>query len=42
MFLFIAGTIVGSVAMLFTMSLMVAAKRGDQQIEEYYQDQVSI
>ncbi|WP_162829852.1 hypothetical protein [Neobacillus bataviensis] len=30
MLLFIAGLIVGSFAMLFTMSLMVAAKRGDE------------
>lgn len=38
MLLFIAGTVVGSFAMLFTMSLMVAAKKGDQQIEAYYQE----
>ena len=33
MFNFIAGLIVGSFTMLFIMSLMVAAKKGDQQIE---------
>jgi hypothetical protein len=35
MMLFVAGIIVGSVAMLFTMSLMVAAKLGDQRMETY-------
>ncbi|WML46806.1 hypothetical protein RCG23_14285 [Neobacillus sp. PS3-34] len=36
MFIFIAGLFVGSFAMLFTMSLMVAAKRGDQQSEAFF------
>jgi hypothetical protein len=40
MLIFIAGIVVGSAAMLFTMSLMVAAKRGDQQIQTYYQEKV--
>jgi hypothetical protein len=33
MFYFIIGLIVGSFTMLFIMSLMVAAKRGDQQFQ---------
>ncbi|MDP4087219.1 MAG: DUF3789 domain-containing protein [Bacillota bacterium] len=35
MLTFIAGLFVGSFSMLFTMSLMVAAKRGDRQIENF-------
>jgi hypothetical protein len=35
MIIFIAGLVVGSFASLFTMSLMYAAKRGDQQIERF-------
>ncbi len=38
MFFFIAGLVVGSLSMLFVMSLMVAAKRGDQQIESFYRE----
>jgi hypothetical protein len=30
---FIVGTMLGSIAMLFTMSLMVTAKRADEQSE---------
>ena len=33
MFLFIAGVMTGSIVMLFTMSLLAAAKRGDEQME---------
>jgi hypothetical protein len=32
MFILIAGILVGSFSMLVTMSLMVAAKRGDQKL----------
>ncbi|MGF6953615.1 hypothetical protein QF028_006120 [Neobacillus sp. B4I6] len=35
MFIFIAGLFVGSFSMLLIMSLMVAAKRGDQLIETH-------
>jgi hypothetical protein len=35
MFTFVAGLLVGSVAMLFIMSLMVAAKKGDHQLETF-------
>jgi hypothetical protein len=38
MFIFIAGMVVGSIAMLFTMSLMFAAKRGDEQIEAFFKE----
>ncbi len=38
MFIFIAGLFVGSFAMLLTMSLMFAAKSGDQQIEAFYKE----
>ncbi|MEH7306888.1 DUF3789 domain-containing protein [Neobacillus drentensis] len=38
MFIFIAGLFVGSFAMLFTMSLMVAAKNGDQQLQAFYKE----
>jgi hypothetical protein len=38
MFIFIAGLFVGSFAMLVTMSLMVAAKNRDQQIQTFYQE----
>jgi hypothetical protein len=33
MLTFIVGTITGSIVMLFIMSLMVAAKQGDQRME---------
>lgn len=33
MLTFLAGIVIGSFSMLFIMSLMVAAKNGDQQIE---------
>jgi hypothetical protein len=33
---FIVGTMTGSIAMLFTMSLMVAGKRADEQIQMMY------
>jgi hypothetical protein len=36
MFIFIAGLFVGSFAMLITMSLMFAAKNGDEQIQAFY------
>lgn len=39
MLLFLAGSFVGSLAMLFTMSLMMAAKRGDEQIEAYFKEE---
>ncbi|SDN05857.1 hypothetical protein [Bacillus sp. OK048] len=35
MFIFIAGLLVGSFSMLTIMSLMVAAKRGDHQLEAF-------
>jgi hypothetical protein len=38
MFLFISGLFVGSFTMLFIMSLMMAAKKGDQQVEAIYDD----
>ena len=38
MFLFVAGIMTGSIVMLFTMSLMVAAKRGDEQIERLIEE----
>ncbi|MEO2075940.1 MAG: hypothetical protein ABGX20_11265 [Bacillus sp. (in: firmicutes)] len=38
MLFFIGGLLMGSFTMLFIMSLMVAAKRGDQQLEAFYQD----
>jgi hypothetical protein len=41
MFIFIAGLFVGSLAMLFTMSLMFAAKRGDMQIEAFINEKSS-
>ena len=41
MFIFIAGLIVGSFTMLFIMSLMVAAKKGDQQIEAFFNEKVT-
>lgn len=36
MLLFIAGLFIGSIAMLFIMSLMAAAKKGDEQIEAFF------
>ncbi|WP_277398269.1 hypothetical protein [Neobacillus citreus] len=36
MFIFIAGLLTGAFMMLFIMSLMVAAKKGDQQMEDYF------
>ncbi|WP_301337161.1 hypothetical protein [Bacillus sp. FJAT-29814] len=36
MLLFISGLFVGSFAMLLIMSLMQAAKKGDQQIDGYF------
>ncbi|MDP4163599.1 MAG: DUF3789 domain-containing protein [Bacillota bacterium] len=36
MFIFISGLFVGSFAMLFTMSLMMAAKRADEQSEQFF------
>lgn len=36
MFIFVAGILLGSMAMLFTMSLMYAAKRGDQRSEIFF------
>ncbi|MEH7299378.1 hypothetical protein [Neobacillus drentensis] len=38
MLIFVGGLLTGSFTMLFIMSLMVAAKRADQQIEAYYQE----
>ncbi len=35
MFIFIAGLLVGSFSMLTIMSLMVAAKKGDHQLEVF-------
>ncbi|WP_277613983.1 DUF3789 domain-containing protein [Neobacillus muris] len=35
MLYFLAGLFVGSPCVLFTMSLMVAAKNGDQRLEAY-------
>jgi len=36
MFIFIAGLLVGSFSMLLIMSLMVAAKRGDQILKTHH------
>jgi hypothetical protein len=38
MLFFVGGLLTGSFTMLFIMSLMVAAKRGDQQLEAYMQE----
>jgi hypothetical protein len=38
MLTFIIGTMTGSIAMLFVMSLMVAAKQGDQRMEMMYKE----
>jgi hypothetical protein len=38
MLTFIIGTMTGSIAMLFIMSLMVAAKQGDQRMEMMYKE----
>ncbi|WP_235846653.1 DUF3789 domain-containing protein [Neobacillus drentensis] len=40
MLIFITGLFVGSFAMLVTMSLMIAAKNGDQQIQAFYKEKV--
>ena len=40
MLLFLAGLLVGSFAMLTIMSLMVAAKKGDQQLEVFRNERV--
>jgi hypothetical protein len=38
MFLFFAGVLVGSLSMLFTISLMFAAKKGDQHVDPLFND----
>lgn len=38
MFLFIAGVLVGSLSMLFTISLMFAAKKGDQHVDPLFNE----
>ncbi|WP_278187249.1 MULTISPECIES: hypothetical protein [Bacillaceae] len=38
MFIFISGLVIGSTAMVFIMSLMMAAKKGDKQTEAFYQE----
>lgn len=39
--LFIAGSMTGSIVMLFIMSLAIAAKRGDEQIEMIFEKKLN-